>query len=425
MAALQSGLTFRFLIFLSTAWTLTSWLFLIDTNFFSHRQEFQESDFIMTFYVAGAIAANGRLNELYPDPNARSFIDSPFDKAAHSLLPDLPKTTTAAYMYIPIVAGFFAPFSYLNPNLALFFWQALSVLALAASATMMHWVSGIKTSNLFFLSFLYAPVFLTLWAGQLGLTFGLLPLCLGYLLLRRQWPFVAGVIWALLLLKPQYFLPAVFVTLVCAGAGQFRPLLGIIFGTFVLLLVTVFTFSLPVTVNWLLSHRVSDAYFFAGLQGVPNHLITGLPANIMVLFTAESRGALKLPLYGAAALMWISGLWLCMRLTERHSNESLQTSIALIVGVVLASITLPHLLYYDLGVLWPAGVLLLAKNDSLGTPDRTRLTAIMGWVTVSGFLPFLLAFPTRKLLPLFLELVLTGLFARLLWQLNLAIRSRC
>ncbi len=65
----------------------------------------------MTFYVAGHLAATGRANELYPPSDARSFIDKPFDKAAHALLPQLPKASTGAYMYIPLIAGFFAPFS--------------------------------------------------------------------------------------------------------------------------------------------------------------------------------------------------------------------------------------------------------------------------------------------------------------------------
>jgi hypothetical protein len=40
-------------------------------------------------------------------------------------------------MYIPLVAGFFAPFSYIDPNWSLFFWQALSVLALAGSCQLL------------------------------------------------------------------------------------------------------------------------------------------------------------------------------------------------------------------------------------------------------------------------------------------------
>src|SRR6266508_6592023 len=99
MAERRSSLTpHRALVFLAQVFAVASWLFLLDSNLFSQREKFQESDFIMTFYVAGHLAASGRSAELYPHPDARSFIDSPFNKAAHTLLPHLPISTTGAYM---------------------------------------------------------------------------------------------------------------------------------------------------------------------------------------------------------------------------------------------------------------------------------------------------------------------------------------
>jgi glycosyl transferase family 87 len=419
MAALRSLLSYyRLLVFLATAWTLTSWLLLIDNNLFSQRERFQESDFIMTFYVAGHLAATGRSDELYPPPDARSFIDTPFDKAAHELLPHLPKTTTGAYMYIPLVAGFFAPFSLVGPNLSLFLWQTFSVLALGLCAFMLSRLSGVKTSELFFLSFLFAPVFLTLWAGQLGLGLGLLPLCCGYFLLERRRLFAAGLIWSLLLLKPQFFFPAAFVALVCALMGRFLTLMGMALGAFGLLVVTILVFSFPVTEQWLLSHRVSDAYFFSGLQGIPSHLITGLPANLMVLFPVHERGAVKWPLYAGAAALWLFGLWFCARMRNRQLDESARNSLTFVIGLVLASLTLPHLLYYDLCVLLPAGVLLLAKNGPVPPRSQFHSIGVAGWIVISGFLPFLLAFAGRKLLPLILELILLTLFGLLLRHVN-------
>jgi hypothetical protein len=424
MADLRSSVTFhRLLVFIATAWTLTSGIFLFDNNLFSQREKFEESDFIMTFYVAGHLAANGRSSELYPQPDARSFIDSSFDKAAHALLPHLPETTTGAYMYIPLVAGFFAPFSYVDPNLSLFFWQVLSVLALAASGMMLSRISGIKASELFFLSFLYAPVFLTLWAGQLGLGFGLLPLCLGYFLLLRQWPLTAGLVWSLLLLKPQYFIAAAFVAVVCAQSGRFRTLKGMSLGSVGLIAVTITAFSLPVTLQWLASHRVSDAYFFEGLQGIPSHLITGLPANVMILFPVRERSLVKLPLYAGAAAMWLFALWFCSRFRKRQLEERKRISLTLIVGLVLTSLTLPHLLYYDLCVLLPAGVLLLSKDGPLGRHSELHSIGMAGWIVVSGFLPLLLVFAQQKLVPLILELILLTLFSLLLKQLNHFLKS--
>jgi Glycosyltransferase family 87 len=424
MAAIRSSFRlYRLLVFLATAWTIASWIFLLDTNVFSQREMFQESDFIMTFYVAGHLAANGRSNELYPSPDARSFIDSPFDKAAHALLPKLPTHTTGAYMYIPLVAGFFAPFSLLDPNLAMLVWQILSVLSLGACTLVLSRITGANSSEMFFLSFLFAPVFLTLWAGQLGLGFGLLPLCFGYFLILREKPLAAGLVWSLLLLKPQFFISAAFVAIVCACMRRFRILIGMTIGVVGFIVLTMVLFSIPVTLQWLLSHRVSDAYFFSGLQVIPSHLLTGLPANLMVLFPVHERDAVKLPLYAAAALFWLFGLWFCLRFRKLPVSISTQISVAFTVGLFLASVTLPHLLYYDLCLLLPAGVLLLAKNGPLSRFRGLRSVAVSGWLIVSGFLPLLLVFTKQKVLPLLLEILLVFLFAKMLWQVSLSMKS--
>jgi len=272
-------------------------------------------------------------------------------------------------MYIPLLAGFFAPFSLVDPNLSLFLWQLMSVVALALSVTILSRVSRIKISELFFLSFLYGPVFLTLWAGQLGLGFGLLPLCIGYFLLLRQMPFAAGIVWSFLLLKPQYFFAPAFVALVNALTGRYRTLTGMSVGVVCLIVLTTAAFSTPLTVQWLLSHRVSDAYFFSGLQGIPSHLLTGLPANLLILFSVNERELVKLPLYAGAAAMWLFGFWFCSRFKKLQMAESAQISVTFVVGLVLSSLTLPHLLYYDLCILLPAGVLLLARDGPFAGAD--------------------------------------------------------
>lgn len=414
----------RGLVFLATAWTVTSWIFLIDNNLFSQRERFQESDFIMTFYVAGRLVLEDRSDELYPSPEANSFIDSPFDKAAHEFLPHLPKATNGAYMYTPLVAGFFAPFSLAGPNLSLLIWQALSVLALAFSCRIMAQMTEAKASDMFFLSSLYAPVLLTLWTGQLGLGFGLAPLCAGYYLLLRRWPLAAGFVWSLLLLKPQYFLAAAFVALLLALNGRYRTLAGMTGGVILLVGLTVLVFSPELTTQWLLSHRVSDATYSSGLHLIPTHLITGLPANVMILFPPGARAALKWPLYGASAALWLIGLWSGVKLARAKLPETTWMPLAFIIGVALCAVTLPHLLYYDLCVLIPAGALLLGKGEPLRAQKYFRSIGLAGWIVVTAFLPLLLAFTAQKLLPLALELILLTLLVGYWHQLRQLLKPR-
>jgi len=271
-------------------------------------------------------------------------------------------------------------------------------------------IAGAKSSELFFLAFLFLPIFLTLWAGQLGLTFGLLPLCLGFSLLVNNRPWLAGFVWSLLLLKPQYFLPAAFVALVLLLRQRYRVFVGMSLGVVGLLVVTLLAFGPELTLHWLQSHRVSDAMYSSGQQGIPSHLITGLPANLMILFPVEQRATVKWPLYFGAALLWAVGFYFAIKLAKREAEELTILAITLIIGVCLSAITLPHLLYYDLCVLVPAGVLLIARSER----NDLRWIAISGWIIISGFLVPMLAFAGVKIIPLILEMILTALLVILL-----------
>jgi hypothetical protein len=405
---------YRAVVFLATAFTIATLIFLVDRNLFSQSEQFQESDFIMTFYVAGRLVGEGRTGDLYPDPSAKTFVNSRFDKAAHEFLPKLPPNSAGAYMYIPLVAGLFMPFGKLNANLALALWQAISVLALLWSCRQLGEITGAKSSEMFFLTFTFLPIFLTLWAGQLGLTFGLLPLSLGFALLINNRPLLAGLIWALLLLKPQYFLAAAFVALVLLFNGRYRNFIGMSLGVTGLLTINLLTFGPEVTLQWLQSHQVSDAMYSSGQQGIPSHLITGLPANLMILFPVEQRAAVKWPIYFGAVLCWLAGLYYTMKIAKSQTEPLPTLAVALITGVCLSAITMPHLLYYDLCVLVPAGALLLGKPANA---DLRRI-AICGWILVSLFLVPMLAFAGSKIVALILEVILTILSLILLRRIG-------
>jgi hypothetical protein len=47
-----------------------------------------------------------------------------------------------------------------------------------------------------------------------------------------------------------------------------------------------------------------------------------------------------------------------------------------------------------------------------------RNLAVIGWISISAFLPLLLAFADQKILPLILELILLALFVLFLRRLN-------
>jgi hypothetical protein len=126
----------------------------------------------------------------------------------------------------------------------------------------------------------------------------------------------------------------------------------------------------------------------------------------------------KLPLYAAAGALWLFGVWYCLNLTQMRKNPSLILPISFVIGLLLSALTMPHLLYYDLCLLLPAGVLVLARRGPLPAERELRGIAVAGWVAVSGFFPILIAFAGYKAPPLILEVILLGLFGVLLWRLN-------
>lgn len=404
---------YRILLFFAKSWTLLAIIVIIYTALTMPRPA-ESTDYVMTFYVAGHLAASGRAADLYPEPDALSFTGSPFDKAAHALLSNLPKNHTAAYMYSPLVAWFFSPLSYLRPNLSLLLWQGISLAALALSCCLLSRLGQINASNTFFLSFLLFPVFITLWIGQLGIVFGILPLCVGFLLLMKDRPFLAGVAWSVLSLKPQYLSIVGVVALALALVGRLYCLGGIVFGSAGLFLANLLIFPQEVTINWLIAFKVSEAIFSSGLYTVPIHLITSLPSNLLMLFPLTQRSLFKLPIYLLAAALWFIGLWQCRKLVKANVNEFLKASLPVVIGLVLSPLASPHMLYYDLCMLLPAGVILWGQTWPAQRVAFLRRLALFAWISISLYFPLFLGSKPILALPLVLDLILLGLFASLL-----------
>lgn len=407
----------RTLVFLAKVWCVIVLLLMLYADFADPRLA-QTSDYVMTFYVAGHLAATDQTSSLYPSPDAASFTGSSFDQAAHSLLPYLPGNRTAAYMYSPLVAWIFAPLSFLKPNLSLLVWQILSLVGLAFSCHLLSQASPVSSRNLFFLSLLYFPVFITLWIGQLGITFGLLPLCVGYILARRTYLFAAGLVWSLLALKPQFLPVAGLVGVALAMVGQFRCLLGTILGIIALAALNLIVLPLTVTFNWLISLRVSDAIFSSGLYGIPTHLITSLPADLLMLFPVSQRQTYKLSIYSIALGLGLIALWQCRRVARSKLDEGCKISLVLTIGLILLPLVSPHMLYYDLCLLLPAGMILSADEWQKHGPEPLRKLAIAGWASISSYMLLFLSIKPSVILPLLLLLILLASWITLLINVN-------
>jgi hypothetical protein len=370
-------------------------------------------DYVNAFYVAGHLVASGRAEELYPEANASSFAHSRFDKAAHTLLPLLPQSVVAAYMYSPIVAWIFAPLSYLDAKWSLVLWQGLSLVAFAVSCRILGRIGKVRATDIFVLSFLFFPAIISLWIGQVCLVFGVLPLCCGYYLLTTNRPFWAGVAWSCLLLKPQYMPAVVLVALALAVAGKLRCFGGIALGCATLSLANLIVLPAEITKSWLRTFEASDAVIAGGAYTVPIHIVTSLPSNLLFLFPASRFPLLKLPVYALAAALWSVGVRQGVRLVKADIDPQLKISLSLVIGILLLPLVSPHMLYYDLSLLIPTCVILGKKWVGEGD-NAPRNLYIAAWVSISLYLPLILTVKHSAFLPVGLDLLLLGLCVAIL-----------
>ena len=352
-----------------------------------HRMD--SSDYVISFYVAGHLAATGEFDRLYPQPDAASFRKSPFDDAAHQLLPQLNPRATTAFMYPPIAAWIFAPLSLLPPHLSLLAWQLVSLAALGLSCVLLRGTSELRARDLFFLSSFLFPTFITVVIGQAGILFGLLPLSLGYWLLSRGSPLAAGIAWAVLALKPQFLPVAGLMSMAYAVTGRMRLLSGMILGLCAWLSLNYVLVPDGMLIAWIRSLQVSDAIFSGGEYQVPVHLLTSIPADLLMRVSPDARVLLKPMLYGLSVVLGLFALWQCRKILSSRLPEDLGRLAVFATCLGILPLTSPHLLYYDLVTLFPTGLILLEKRWSQPPLNGLRRMVLLSWCSI-GVYPLVL-----------------------------------
>jgi hypothetical protein len=346
------------------------------------------SDYVSSFYVAGRLAATGEFDRLYPAPDATSFRDSPFNDLAHRLLPRLPPRTTTSFMYPPIVAWIFAPLSVVPPHVSVLLWQVISVAALGLACLLLSRSSDVRAHDLFFLSFLFFPTFITVVIGQAGILFGLLPLSIGYWLLSRESPLAAGFAWAALALKPQFLAVAGIISLAYALTGRIRVLSGMILGLCAWLSLNYFLVPEGMFAAWIRSLRWTDAIFSSDEYRVPVHLLASIPADVMMRFPPEARASLKPVLYGLSASLGLFALWQCRKILRSRLPRDVGQLAVFATSLAILPLTSPHLLYYDLVTLFPMGLILLGKQWSQPPLEGLRRMVVVSWSSIGVYLLF-------------------------------------
>lgn len=358
------------------------------------------SDYLMTFHTAGWIAAHQQWTALYPAADATTFHGQAFDRLSHQLLPKMPAWSVSEYMYMPLSAFIFAPFSGLTPEFSLFCWQLVSLAAIYLSTRFVLKAGGFETPSKIRLAIIAAatlaflPVALTLWIGQVGLVFGLLPLCAGFLLLRDK-PLMAGLIFSLLFLKPQMLALAAFLIVCELAQKRVHALIGVILGVIILAQANATVLGPQVFQAWLNCLQLSDKIFSNPANGVAVHLATSLPRAVLLSQPVESHMALKPVVYGIALLLFAIGLGVTAMVAHSSSavkSAAVKANLALVLAGLALPLVVPHLFLYDLCAIAPAFYLLFGTAFQAGggeSPQFERLWSglrrIYGvyWITIT------------------------------------------
>ncbi|MFA6208700.1 MAG: glycosyltransferase family 87 protein [Candidatus Obscuribacterales bacterium] len=364
------------------------------------------SDYLMTFHTAGWIAAHGKWEILYPAAGATTFHGAAFDQLSHELLKNMPAASVSEYMYMPLSALVFAPFSALKIEFSLLAWQLTSLAAIFASTCLILIGSArsmaieqvgpaldsqpvpapapdsqpvpaasptpvpARESKLYLaltaastLSFL--PVCFTLWIGQVGLVFGLLPLAAGFYFLGSS-PFLSGLIFSLLFLKPQMLFLALFLIASELAQKRVMALVGMTAGVMVLAQSNATIFGPAVFQAWLNCLRLSDKIFSDPANGVAIHLATSLPRAVLLSQPVAQHDMLKPIVYGIAFLMLALGLGVVAMLSHSSSaikSKTTKANLSLVIGCLALPLVVPHLFLYDLCTIVPAFYLVFAAWD--------------------------------------------------------------
>jgi len=391
-----------------------SLLFLIISIPITQPMLVQKSDFLFTFYLAGRLVAAGRPMDLYANPTAINMLNSAFNAYAHQAFPTLPPNSTAAFMYPPITAVVFVPFSFLPPPVALLSWQVLSILSFCLCSVLLSRTTGGNGFNSFFSGLLFFPILQNIAIGQLGIVLGLVPLSLGYWLLQRERPIAAGFALSLLFLKPQYLPAALLMALALSLTGRIRCLLALLVGILSLVLVSVQLFGAPLFSCWLCTIKLANKIYVDPHYGTPSHLLGCLGPAVLQLLPVEHRLAAKMAFYPISAMIGLGALLRCRSLIKAAGKQYLLAlPFVFAVSILMLPLTMPYLLYYDLSALAIAGLVLYGIERFRLNPAARR-DFILAWVFADGYLIAVLALGKQFVQPITLIAFLGLLYFRVL-----------
>lgn len=301
----------------------------------------QKTDFI-NYYSAGRLVAEGHGAQLY-NFAAMSAIER------HVITPYRLTYGVLPYVYPPYFAVAVAPLSLLSLVPAYALWAALNAVWLCLALVTIQRRAGLRvqgTAALWLGAWTFIPTFIGLLHGQVS--FLLLALLGAALLsLERRWDVLAGVLFAVGMLKPTYVLPCLVVLLV---RRRWPALLSFLGASAVLSLVPIL-FTSP-TINTAYTETLRRAMGWTTQFGYGPDKTASLAGPLRDILPSEAA-LVALVTLTVAALVGTA-------MAARRSHEiGPPFGLALLVGLLIS----PHVLIHDLVLLLiPVGIALQIRD---------------------------------------------------------------
>jgi hypothetical protein len=292
------------------------------------------TDFLSSFYTAASMLRNGD-HAIY----CASCLQAHAQQLFHVGSPIF----EFQYDNPPLGAWLLQPLTYLTPHVALAAFLLLTAIAVGAAGWLLrHHLSRDPRHLLIgILAFASLPAAMTFAYGQWD---GLLALAVtgAYVALQRDRQVLAGMLIAVLLLKPQLIW---LVPIVVIIAGSWRLLCGIMIGAFAFGLSSIAILGWTDTFQWV--RQISPNIVARTGLSLP-HMLVSFGATSSMVVAASAALAVMVTVALLIARSWLRSL-----------TRQQQLSLGLLVSMLAA----PHLLSYDLIIVAPVIVLWAREHE--------------------------------------------------------------
>jgi len=349
------------------------------------------------YYVAGQLLANGRAQELIPQPAEGMFTTSakPFLDTFHQhFFPDSPVAT--GWIYPAAYAWLFRPFANMDFSAAARLWLAVNILLSCAAIALVVWARPWRgdpryrvwhVAWIVFLGLTFQPILDNLWHGNISALI-LFCFCLCYLLLRSGRPGLAGFVLGLIV--PLKITPALFI-LYFIWRRNWRAVIGSIAGSLVIIVITWFT----VGTNGLLGYAgtILAQLQAGGVAAFNNQSVAGFLMHALTQGDVNGWETISVPLWVTLAryvlLLALVGavVWAMRRRPEKLGKPVLaeDLDLSLLIGVMLLASPITWYHYY----VWLFVPLVIVFDHLLtGAANRRRMILFAmayGLLVVQGF----------------------------------------